>query len=43
MPVKGILVAALVYTLSPPSWKPILEHIDSKYEEYLIAEGHINR
>jgi len=24
-------------------WKPILEHIDSKYEEYLIAEGHINR
>jgi len=24
-------------------WKPILEYIDSKYEEYLNAEGHVNR
>lgn len=24
-------------------WKPILEHIDNKYEEYLNAEGHVNR
>ena len=25
------------------SWQPILEYIDAKYEEYLNAEGHVNR
>ena len=25
------------------SWKPILEYIDNKFEEYLNAEGHVNR
>lgn len=24
-------------------WQPIVDHIDSKYEEYLIAESKINR
>jgi len=24
-------------------WQPILEYIDAKYEEYLNAEGHVNR
>ena len=41
--INGLYQSGLIVTQLYFSWKPILEHIDNKYEEYLNAEGHVNR
>ena len=40
--VRSVNVLHMMYTCCI-SWKPIMDHIDSKYDEYLNAESRVTR